>query len=60
MVDTASMMVTTGKAMVVAALPSTPTPWPMKIWSTMLYTELTSMEITDGTEKASSSLPTGS
>ena len=40
-----------GNAMLVAALPSMPTPWPMKIWSTMLYSEVTSIEMMQGTAK---------
>ena len=45
-----------GNAMLVAALPSMPTPWPMKIWSTMLYSEVTSIEMMQGTAKSTISL----
>ena len=47
-VETDSTMVTIGKATVVAALPRYPTPWPMNIWSTILYNAFTTMEMTAG------------
>jgi hypothetical protein len=40
--------VTVGKATFVAALPSIPTTWPIKIWSVILYAAPTSILITDG------------
>ena len=46
-----------GNAMLVAALPSRPTPCPIKIWSTMLYSDVTSIEIMQGMAKPTSSLP---
>jgi len=36
-------MIDIGNAILVAAFPSIPTPCPMKIWSTILYSELTSI-----------------
>ena len=55
----ARQMVVRGYATLVAALPRYPTPWPMKIWSTMLYRELTSMARMLGTAKERSSLGSG-
>ena len=40
--------VTVGNTMFVAAFPSMPTTWPMKIWSVMLYTAPTSMLMIEG------------
>ena len=43
--------------MLVAALPSMPTPWPMKIWSSkMLYSEVTSIEMMPGAGKVNDPL----
>ena len=41
-------MVTSGNATLVAAFPKKPTPCPMNIWSTMLYSEFTTSDITQG------------
>ena len=50
-------IVTRGKVRFVAALPYMPTPWPMNIWSTMLYTEFTTIDAIAGRENLSISLP---
>ena len=49
-----------GKATFVAAFPSIPTLLPIKNWSTMLYSELTSIAIILGTANLASKLPIAS
>ena len=57
--EIATVMVVVGKATLVAAFPSIPTPCPMKIWSTMLYGELTSILMMLGMANFRSSCPIG-
>ena len=52
-------MVLSGKATLVAALPSIPTLLPTKIWSTMLYSAPTSSDRMHGSENLRISAPTG-
>lgn len=53
-------IVVRGNAIFVAALPNSPTVLPIKNWSTILYKEVTSIDIMLGIANFLKSLPTGS
>jgi len=55
----ASATTVNGYTTLVAAFPRYPTLCPIKIWSTILYRALTSIESTQGMENLSSNLPIG-
>lgn len=55
----AVMRVNTGKATLAAAMARSPIPQPMKVWSTMLFMELTTWLQMAGREKVQMSLFTG-